>query len=94
MKNFHQFYSYKILASILYRKYNSINHLKMENAEINTEINGREHRDTLPHVYGLRSTRLYSQLWSTVMNLQTNAQFLRQNAPCHELFSFSFCGTK
>ena len=93
MKNFHQFYSNKILASILYRKYNSINHLKMENAEINTEINGRERRDTLPLVYRLRATQLLSQLWSKAVDLRVNAQILRQNAPCSELFNFLYCGT-
>ena len=64
----------------------------MENAEINTEINGRERRNTLPHVYGLRWIQLLSQLWSKAMNLQTVAQNQRQNAPCRELFSFSFYG--
>ena len=66
----------------------------MENAEINTEFNGKRRRDTLPRVYGLRATQLKGQLRSKAMNLQDNAQFLRQNAPCRELFSFPFCGTK
>ena len=64
----------------------------MENAEINTEINGRERRNTLPHVYGLRWIQLLSQLWSKAVDLQVNAWNLRQNAPNTELFNFLFYG--
>ena len=64
----------------------------MENAEINTEINGRERRDTLPHVYGLRATQIFSQLRSKAMDLQTNTWNLRQNAPYAELYSFPYYG--
>ena len=64
----------------------------MENAEEYTEINGEERRDTLPRVYGLRSTQLYGQLKSTVMDLQTNTWNLRQNVLHAELYSFPFSG--
>ena len=52
--NFQQINFLKIPLCMLYRKYNSINQLKMENAERDTEINGEERRDTLPHKYELR----------------------------------------
>ena len=64
----------------------------MENAERDTEINWKERRNILPRVYELRWTQLYGQLWSKAMNLQANAQILRQNAPCRFLYSFSFYG--
>ena len=64
----------------------------MENAERNTEINGRSRRNTLPRSYKLRQAQLSSQPWSKAMNLQVNAQILRQNAPYAELYSFPYCG--
>ena len=70
MKNFHQFYFYKILASILYRKYNPLNQQKMKYAERDIEINGRGRRNTLPHVSKLRLPQLFSQTWSTPTKLQ------------------------
>ena len=47
---------------MLYRKYNSNIQQKMEIAERDTEINGRERRNTLPHKYELRWTQFYGQL--------------------------------
>ena len=64
----------------------------MENAERDIEIKGRGRRNTLPRVYELRSTQLYGQLKSTVMDLQTNTWNLRQNVLHAELYSFPFSG--
>ena len=65
----------------------------MKSAERYTEINGEECRDTLPHVYGPYQAQLFSQLWSTAVNLQATPSNLRQNTPCRFLYSFPFCVT-
>ena len=65
----------------------------MENAERNTETNGKERRDTLPHIYGLRANQFFSQLRSKTTKLQATTQILRQNGLHAELFTFLFCGT-
>ena len=44
----------------------------MENAKRNTEINGRERRDTLPRIYVLHQASLNGQHKSTAMILQAN----------------------
>ena len=88
----HQFNFYVMSLCMLYRKYIPINPQKIENAERNTEINGKGRRNTLPHVYEPRSTQLTGQTRSMATKLQATLWNLYQNDLYCKFSDFPNCG--